>query len=201
MAKEERKVSETKSAEPKAGGKSASGAKPSSGLSLQQKASLIGGAVLLAAILGLLLFPAGSGSADQTAFSRLLYNTSKNGILVDVRGAPSSDARQVIMQCGVNYISSPFYANSSDKELLAYFCDESGCLSSMYQFGLPNSTPTVSNKSVPFSDALYAMRDRPYIYVHSGAGSGDYIFHPNYMEVLISSKSNASSCSIRAVGG
>ena len=209
MAKDEKRTGETKSTQAKSPStafraSSASGASSAKsapgGLSFQQKASLIGGAIILAAVLYLLLAPSGSGGADQTVFSHYLYNTSKNGIIVDVRGAPSSDVRQQIMQCGVNYISSPFYTNSTDRELVAYFCDDSGCLSSDYRFDLPNATPGFSNKSVPFSDAIYAMRSTPYIYVHAGNSAGDFVFHPTYLEVLINSKSNASDCSINSVG-
>ena len=174
--------------------------KPASGLSLQQKGALIGAAVIIALVLGILLFPAPSESADQQTFSHYLYNNSRNGILVDARGA-GANLGQAIMQCGVNYISSPFYTNGSDKDLLAYFCDNSGCLSSEYNFALPNSSAIVSNKSVPFSEAVIAMHDRAYIHIHAGAQDKDFIYHPTYMEVIIGAKSNPDYCQLRAVGG
>lgn len=204
MAKEEKKPQKHGSPPVQPASKSAAPLQPdarpkSSGLSLQQKCALIGGAAILALVLGALLFPSGGESADEGAFSNYLYNNSKNGILVDARGSPSADVRQQIMQCGVNYISSPFYTNGSNKELLAYFCDDSGCLSSDYRFGLPNSTPKASNVSVPFSEALYAMRERAYIHVHAGAEGRDFIYHPTYMEVIIGPKSNPDYCQLRAV--
>ncbi len=206
MAKDEKKADKAKAvpAASKPAAPAHSNAAPSSkpaGLTLQQKAALIGGAIILAIVLGVLLLPTPAESANEGAFSNYLYNNSKNGILVDARGASSADVRQQIMQCGVNYISSPFYTNGSSKELLAYFCDDSGCLSSDYRFGVSNSTPVISNTSVPFSQALYAMKDRAYIHVHAGPEGKDFIYHPTYMEVIIGPKSNSDYCRLRAVSG
>ncbi len=197
MAKEEKKHETSPAPNPSKSGPDRHGAKPASGLSLQQKAALCGGAVILALVLGVLLFPSGNGSADEGTFSKYLYNNPKNGILVDARGAPSADVRRQIMQCGVNYVSSPFYTNGSSKELLAYFCDDAGCLSSVYRFGQSNSTPTTSSTSVPFSEAVYAMRERAYIHVHAGSENKDFIYHPTYMEVIIGPKSDVDYCRLR----
>ena len=164
------------------------------GLTLQQKAALIGAAVIIALCLGVLLWPAPAQATDYDSFTHYIYNNSRSGLIMDGRGASGAGMRQQVMQCGVNFISGPFYA-ATGKDLLLYACDDSGCFSSEYRFDLPNSTPAVSNVSVPFSDALSAMRERAYIYIHAGA-QDQILYHPTYMEVIVGSTSNVSNCQI-----
>ncbi len=160
----------------------------STGLTPTQKYALLGGAVVLLVVLGLSLFS--SPGTDPKPFTNYLYSSNQSGILMDVRGSPSPNVSQKILQCGVNLISSGFYARTS-KDLLVYACDDSGCLS-----GGATANQTVnSSATISFSDALYAMRGRPYFYIHYGP-SGLQSFHLTYAEALINADSNTSACSI-----
>lgn len=162
------------------------------GFTFQQKVALIGGALLLALVLGTILWPSlaiGDANANYLKFKTAMEDSNQSGIIMDLRGATPA-ARQKILQCGVDLIFGGFFSKAN-KDLLVYSCDDTGCMSSHY---LRNSSETV-NTTIPFSDALYGLRGRPYFHLLYGAESKPPVYTPVYSEVFITSDSN-ESCGI-----
>ena len=167
------------------------------GLTFQQKVALIGGAILLVLVLGTILWPSlaiGDGNANYMQFKTALEDKNQSGILMDVRGA-SDAARPKILQCGVDLISSGFYS-AAKKDLVVYSCDDSGCLSSQFR---PGVNATTANTTIPYSDALYGLRGRPYFHILYSSEPKAAVFTPEYSEVFITSVSN-ESCGINMTG-
>ncbi|MDE1798074.1 MAG: hypothetical protein KGH63_01555 [Candidatus Micrarchaeota archaeon] len=164
--------------------------KPSAGLSSNQKYALIGGAIVIAIVLGLALFS--SPGTDPKEFTNYLYSNPQSGIVMDVRNSPSQNATTKILQCGVNLISSGFYAKTG-KSLLVYACDSTGCLSA--DSNATNASAINASALISYSDALYAMRGRAYFDIAYGA-QAHYVFHPTYAEVFINENSDPAACSI-----
>ena len=167
------------------------------GFTFQQKVALIGGALLLVLVLGTVLWPSlalGDANANYMQFKTALENGNQSGILMDLRGAPSG-ARQKIVQCGVDLISSGFFS-AAKKDLLVYSCDDTGCMSSHL---LPGANATTSNATIPFSDALYNLRARPYFHLLYAADSKAAVFTPEYSEVYLTADSN-ETCGINITG-
>lgn len=163
-----------------------SGEKPAGApfLSVQQKYALVAGAAVLVLILGAALYTSGGWAApsDADTFSNYLYGNNRSGILMDVRDAPDAAAAQKVMQCGVNLISSGFYAKTR-KDLLVFACNASGCVSA--NIGLDsNDTANSSAVLVPFQEAEYAMRGRAYFHIRAGPESKTLLY-PTRAEVFV----------------
>ncbi len=173
------------------------------GLSMQQKTALIGGALILAAVLLSLLWPSVSPAASSDsyrAFASSLVNNSRSGIMVDVRGASSPDARQKLLQCETDLVQSSDFYPRTGKDLLVYYCDDSGCLSSRYRYDLPKYSFSYDNRSVPFADALYALQNRTYFYIHYSPSSQPPAYSSRYAEIFITANSS-ESCGINVTFG
>lgn len=168
------------------------------GLSKSQKFALIGAVAVLVFVLGATLILGGQQAENGQEFSEFLYASNKSGILMDVRNSPSTAENAVVMQCGVNLITGGFFAQTQ-KDLLVYACDNSGCLSSL---ALANQSDADMNETldsdglvIPFDQALYEMRGRAYFHImYSDEEKKE--FHPTYVEVYVNSSSDASKCSL-----
>jgi len=143
-------------------------------------------------VLGTALWPSFAiwdSNANYLKFKTAIEDSNQSGIIMDLRGAPPA-ARQKILQCGVDLIFGGFFSKA-DKDLLVYSCDETGCMSSRY---LRNSTETI-NTTIPFSDALYGLRGRPYFHLLYNADSRPPVYTAVYSEVFITEDSG-ESCGI-----
>ena len=165
----------------------ASTAPKPSGLTTSAKYALLGGVLILVIVLGLALF--GSSGNDPQAFTNYLYSNHQSGIIMDVRGSPSQNVTTKILQCGVNLISSGFYARTN-KDLLVYACDNTGCLAA----GANTTSNTTADQTLSYSDVLYNMRGRAYFHILPGP-TGQQVFHGNYAEVFINEETDPT-CSI-----
>lgn len=166
--------------------------KKSGWLSGNQKIALVGGLLVLVLLLGVALYS--NPGDDPAPFTNYLYHAPQSGILMDVRGSPSANVSQKILQCGVNLVSSGFYA-TTQKNLSIYACDEKGCLGGPVATNSSSLNATNSNNTtLPFSDALYALRNSAYFHIRYGPEDRK-VFHPTYVEVYVSPGSSAA-CAI-----
>lgn len=164
-------------------------------LNKTQKLAIIGAAAILVIVLAVtLLFNDPQMDAAQS-FSDFLYESPKSGIIMDVRNSPSTAQNSVVMQCGVNLISGGFFAKTN-KDLLVYACDNSGCLSSTALANLTNETNAdTSELVIPFDEALYNMRSRAYFHImYSDEEKKD--FHANYVGVYVNSSTDPTECKL-----
>jgi hypothetical protein len=159
------------------------------GLSLQQKVALISGAIIIFLVLFTFLFPSSSPQAAKSnyeLFISSLKENQKSGIFIDMRDASGPAMRQKLMQCATDLIQSSDFYPRFGKDLLIYYCDNSGCISSRYRFDLPNYTFSYDNQSIAFSEALYAMRNRTYFYLRYSPTPTPPSYSSQYAEISIS---------------
>jgi len=169
------------------------------GLGKNQKIAIILAVAIIVFVIAAVMFFGDQQITNSQDFSDFLYSSNKSGIIMDVRDSPSLDKNSVVIQCGVNLISGGFYAQTQ-KDLLVYACDDSGCISSaalanLTNDALDNSTINSTALLVPFDQALYDMRSRAYFHIMYSKAERK-IFHPTYVEVYVNSSSDPSKCGL-----
>ncbi|MCX6772425.1 MAG: hypothetical protein NTV88_01490 [Candidatus Micrarchaeota archaeon] len=124
-------------------------------------------------------------AADAKPFYSLLVNSSKVGVLYDVRGADDAQA-QSIYQCGVNIISKGAFAG---KDLQVIGCDANGCLSS--------NQGNNSSSQMNYQQALSSLSGKPYILIDGASESGLKYFQKHLQITLGKNVTSAgANCSL-----